>query len=133
MEKYSVMLFNLKTNSEMETIIFADESETTDDIILKVQIDGQEICGADYSYLSAYQKLRDKLLKMVYGIKANGSRLNAVQSGMMGVSEKIYLVKLGEKALSKDIVSLYEYSAIDKFPNTEEQAAFFLKWIESIG
>ena len=98
-----------------------------------MQIEGQEICAADYRYLPAYQKLRDMLLKMGYGIKANGSRLNAVQSGMMEATEKIYLVKLGEKALMKDIVSLYEYAEIDKFPNTEEQTAFCLKWIGSIG
>ena len=110
MEKYKVMLFSLKTKEEMETTVFADEGETTDNIILKVQIDDQEICAVDYNYLPAYQKLRDKLLKMDYGIKCNGSRLNAVRSGMMGANEKIYLVKLGEQALSKDFVSLYVYA-----------------------
>lgn len=29
-----------------------------------------------------------------YGIKCNGSKLNAIQSGMMGYNEKIYLVEL---------------------------------------
>lgn len=132
MEKYRVLLFSLKTKKEMETTIYADEGETTDDIILKVQIDGQEICAVDSNYLPAYQKLRDKLLKIGCGIKCNGSRLNAVQSGMMGANPQIYLVKLGEQALSKDIVSLYEYAEIDDFPNTEEQIAFSQKWFNSI-
>ena len=132
MEKYRVLLFSLKTKKEMETTIYADEGETTDDIILKVQIDDQEVCAVDTNYLPAYQKLRDKLLKMGYGIKCNGSRLNALQSGMMGANEKIYLVKLGEQALNKDIVSLYEYAEIDEFPNTEEQIAFSQKWFNSI-
>ena len=132
MEKYRVLLFSLKTKEEMETTIYADEGETTDDIILKVQIDDQEICAVDSNYLPAYQKLRDKLLKIGCGIKCNGSRLNAVQSGMMGANPQIYLVKLGEQALSKDIVSLYEYAEIDDFPNTEEQIAFSQKWFNSI-
>ena len=133
MEEYKVMLFSMKTKEEMETTIYADEGESTDNIILKVQINGHEICSADYNYLPAYQKLRDELLRIGYGIKCNGSRLNAVQSGMMGANEKIYLVKLGEQALLKDIVSLYEYAEIDDFPNTEEQIAFSQKWFDSIG
>ena len=32
------------------------------------------------------------------GIKCNGSRINAIQSGMMGYCEKIYLVKFGKQA-----------------------------------
>ena len=52
---------------------------------------------------------------------------------MMGTNEKIYLVKLGEQALHKDIVSLYEYAEIDDFPSTEEQNAFSQKWFDSIG
>ena len=132
MEKYRVILFRLKTKEEREITVFADEGETTDDIILKVQIDDQEICAVDYNYLPAYQKLRDKLLKMGYGIKCNGLCPNAVQSGMMGANPQIYLVKLGEQALSKDIVSLYEYAEIDDFPNTEEQIAFSQKWFNSI-
>ena len=133
MGKHSVMLFNLKTHDEMETKILADEGETTEKIILKVQIEDQEICAADSDYFPAFQKLRNKLLRVGYGIKCNGSRLNAVQSGMMGASERIYLVKLGEQALDKDVVSLYGFAEIDEFPNTEEQTAFFQKWLRSIG
>lgn len=126
-----VTIINIKTNEESEIPIFADEAETTDDIILKICIDDQEICAADYNYLPAYQKLRDKLLKMNYGIKCNGSRINAVQSGMMGANDKIYLVRSGHKALLKDIVSLYGYADINEFPDTKEQNDFLEKWIAS--
>lgn len=69
---------------------------------------------------------------MNYGIKCYGSQINAVQSGMLGTNDKIYLVQLGHKASNKDIVSLYEYSDIKEFPDTKEQNDFFEKWIESI-
>lgn len=132
MEEYIVTIVNIKTNIESEISIFADEAETTDNIILKVSIDDKEICATDYNYLSAYQKLRDELLGMHYGIKCKGSQLNAIQSGMMVDSDKIYLVQLGQKALNKDICSLYEYSDIKEFPDTKKQQDFFEKWIASI-
>lgn len=133
MEEYHIILFNLKTKNEIEATIFEDEDEATGDFTLKIQIEDQEICATDYNSLPAYQKLRDKLLKLGYGIKCNGSRLNAVQSGMMGANDKIYLVELGKQALKKDIVSIYGYAEIDDFPNTEEQTAFSQKWFKSLG
>lgn len=132
MEEYLVTLVELKTDSEMTTSIFEDEEETTGNTVLKVHISDQEICASDYNYLPAYQKLRDKLLVMGYGIKCNGSLLNAVQSGMMGANDKVYLVELGRQALFKDIVSLYDYADIKEFPDTSAQNSFFEKWSKSI-
>ena len=132
MEEYIVTLVNIKTNSEFQTTIFADEAEITENIVLKVFVEDEEICVSDENYLPAYQKLRDKLLEINYGIKCNGSRLNVVQSGMMGANDKIYLVELGRKALNKDIVSLYEYADLKEFPDTKEQDSFIEKWRISI-
>lgn len=132
MEDYIVTLVNFKTNSEFKTTIFADEGETTENIVLKVYIEDEEICVSDYNYLPAYQKLRDRLLELNYGIKCNGSRLNVVQSGMMGANDLVYLVELGRKALNKDIVSLYEYADLKEFPDTGEQNSFIEKWRISI-
>ncbi len=131
MKKYVVIIieFNSKTESELE--IIADED--SDDIVLKTIINNQEILFSDYNYLPAYQKLRDSMLSMGYGIKCNGSRLNAVQSGMMGSNDKIYLVELGRQALQRDIVGHYDYADINEFPNTQEQKAFLQKWVDSLG
>lgn len=133
MEEYIVTIVNIKTNNEFTTTIYADEGETTDNIVLKVYVEDNEICASEYNYLPAYQKLRDKLLELDYGIKCNGSRLNAVQSGMMGANDKIYLVELGRQAFPKDIVSLYGFSDIKEFLDTKEQKDFFEKWCTSIG
>ena len=132
MEKYIVKIVNIKTYIESEISIFADEAETTDNIILKSNIKGKEICAMDYNYFYAYQKFRDKLLDMNYGIKCKGSQLNALQSGMMGADNKIYLVQLGKQALNEDIVSLYEHSDIEEFPDTKAQNDFSEKWTASI-
>ena len=78
--------------------------------------------------LPAYQEFRDKLLEAGYGIKCNGSRLNAVQSGMMETTDKIYLVEMGRQALMKDIVHIWDYADIDTFPDTKQQNEFFQQW-----
>lgn len=132
MEEYIVTIIDIKTNSEIKATIFADEGETTENIVLKINVENKEICVSDDNYLPAYQKLRDQLLEMGYGIKCNGSRLNAVQSGMMGANDKIYLVELGRQALLKDIVSLYGYADINEFPDTKQQTDFLEKWWTSI-
>ncbi|MBU5484222.1 hypothetical protein KQI86_07755 [Clostridium sp. MSJ-11] len=132
MEKYMVTVVELKTQHEIKLVIEADEAETTENIILRAQVKDSLISVFDYNYFSAYQKLRNKILGLGYGIKCNGSRLNAVQSAMMGTSENIYLVELGRQAFTKDIVSLYDYAEISAFPDTQEQTAFFQRWIDSL-
>lgn len=132
MEKYNLMAVNLISQCQSELEIEADEGETTDNIILSVKWNGERFTASDNNYLPAFQLLRDHLLFLGYGLKCNGSRLNAVQSGMMGANDKIYLVELGKQALLKDIVSLYEYADIDSFPDTQAQTLFFNQWADSL-
>lgn len=51
-----------------------------------------------------------------------------VQSGMMGVSDKMYLVEMGKKPKMKDIVHIWDYANIDDFPDTQKQQAFMELW-----
>ncbi|BCK01585.1 hypothetical protein [Anaerocolumna chitinilytica] len=131
MAKYIVIIIEFHSKTETELEIFAEED--SDDVVMKTSINNREVFVSDYNYLPAYQKLRDCLLAMGYGIKCNGSRRNAVQSGMMGSNAKIYLVELGRQALLQDIVCIYDYADINEFPNTQEQMAFLQKWITSLG
>jgi hypothetical protein len=130
MEKYIVTVIELNSKTEAELELLADED--TDDIVLKVVINNREFLASDYNYFTAYQKLRDCVLSIGYGIKCNGSRHNAVQSGMMGSSAKIYLVELGRQAFIRDVVGIYDYADINEFPNTQEQNAFLQKWKGSL-
>lgn len=72
------------------------------------------------------------MLALGYGIKCNGSRINAIQSGMMGATDKVYLVEMGKQALKKDIVNIWDYADIDIFANTQQQNSFFDQWINSL-
>lgn len=131
MEEYSVFIIDLKTQREQQVMIEADEAELTENILIHALIAGQEIEASHSSYLAAYQEFRDKLLHMGFGMKCNGSRLNAVQSGMMSATNKVYLVEMGKKALLKDIVSIWEYADLDNFPDTRQQQSYFEQWSHS--
>lgn len=128
MEKYEVILIELESQYEFSAQVEVDEAETSENITILARVGKDEIEATNYAYLSAYQEFRDKLLAAGYGIKCNGSRLNAVQSGMMGAIDKVYLVEKGKQAFTKDIVHIWDYADIDIFPDTEQQNIFFEQW-----
>lgn len=132
MEIYEVILSDLSSKEVLTIQVEVDESETTENIVIRTIFNEQESTSSNYNYLPAYQEFRDKLLLKGYGIKCNGSRLNAVQSGMLGATDKVYLVEIGKQALMKDIVHIWGYADIKEFPNTEQQKAFFEQWIKTL-
>lgn len=132
MESYEITVINLNTLEEQFLLIEVDEAEETEYIAIKAVFSGQDISTSDYNYLPAYQVFRDKLLRLGYAMKCNGSRINAVQSGMMGATDMVYLVELGRQALMKDVVHIWDYADIKEFPNTEQQKAFFEQWTKSL-
>lgn len=128
MERYEVVLVELKTKKENSLLVEVDEAEKTENFEIRAVVDGVEISTADYNYFPAFQMFRDQLLRLGYGIKCNGSRINAVQSGMQGATDKVYLVEMGRQALMKDIAHIFDYADIDTFPDTAAQAEFFQNW-----
>ena len=128
MEKYDVKLYDMNRNSEIEGVVFADEGETSGDIVLKTVAEGIVITAKSDGYFSAYQKIRDKLLKNGFGLKCYGSLINANQSAMMSYTPKIYLVQIGKQALLKDTVNIWDYCDINSFPDTKEQNQYTEKW-----
>ena len=130
MDEYQCVVVDL-TYYDNQKNISVYVSETDGDFKIETNIDGIEIQSVAYGYFEVFQDLRDKLLDLGYGLKCNGSRINAIQSNMMSSCEKIYLVEMGKPALLKDIVSMWDYAEINEFPNTEEQRAFANRWFNS--
>lgn len=129
MEQYKCTVVDLSYyNSEKAVLI--EVNGDTDEIEISTVIDGINLFCSDECYLVAYQKIRDELLKLGYGLQCNGSRINAIQSGMMAHCEKIYLVEIGKQALSNQIVCMWDYANIDFFPDTKMQLEFADKWYE---
>ena len=117
---------------EQEKQIIVNVDIQDDNIEMSCKVDGVCFSAAGEKYFETFQSFRDRLLELGYGIKCNGSRLNAIQSGMMGYSEKIYLVEFGKQALSKDIFSIWDYADIKEFTSTYEQKLFANKWYKSL-
>ena len=129
MEQYKCTVVDLGYyNSEKAVLI--EVNVDADEIEISTVIDGINLCCSDECYLFAYQKIRDELLKLGYGLQCNGSRINAIQSGMMAHYEKIYLVEMGKQALSNQIVCIWDYAEMDFFPDTKMQLEFADKWYE---
>lgn len=128
MQTYEITLIELNTQYPFSVQVEVDEAETTGDITIFARVGNHKFESASDAYLPAFQEFRDKLLTAGYGIKCNGSRINAVQSGMMEATDKVYLIEMGRQALTKDIVPIWDYADLDIFPNTEQQKKFFKQW-----
>lgn len=132
MEEYKVTAVNLLNKEKMNLIIVENETETSDNILLTVKLDNNEIVGSSESYFEAFKQLKDKLLELKYGLKCKGSLYNVVQSGMAANSDMIYIVELGRQALRKNLVSIYDYADIFGFSNSKEQDEFAEQWYSSL-
>ena len=99
---------------------------------LKTVVDGVEFEAKADDMFSAFQLLRDKMLKMSWGIMCNAARINAVQSGMMRDMDVVYLVELGKQARMEDVHGFWDYCEMEEYVFTEEQTAFFKKWTDSL-
>lgn len=130
MEQYNCTVVDLGDYDSKKSVLIV-VNEDLDEIEISTVIDDVEIFSSGDSYLVAYQKLRDKLLELGYGLQCNGSKINAIQSGMMSQCEKIYLVEMGKKALLNQVVCIWDYADIDFFKNTNAQLEFADKWYES--
>ena len=125
---YEVVLMQLNTGTELTIYVKVDEAEISENIFISAKIKEQEITSSNSNYLSAYQEFRDKLLEAGYGVKCNGSRLNIVQSVMMGATDRVYIVEMGKQALMKDMVHIWDYADINTFVDTKQQKNFFERW-----
>ena len=91
-----------------------------------------EILVNDHGMFSAFQLLRDKMLKMAWGIMCNAARINAVQSGMMRDLDVVYLVEMGKPARMDDVHGFWDYCEMERYVYTAEQEAFRKKWFDSL-
>lgn len=128
MEQYNCTVVDLGYYNS-EKFVLIEINEDSDEIEIGTVIDGISIFSSDDSYLAAYQKFRDKLLELGYGLKCNGSKINAIQSEMMSQCEKVYLVEMGKKPSLNQIVCIWDYADIDLFPNTKMQLEFAYKFM----
>lgn len=81
---------------------------------------------------TAFQKLMDQLYAMHYGMKCQGAKQNAMQSAMAYASDKIYLLTLGQQAMKKDLVSMFEPVELTMYCRSDEQLEYAQQWLASL-
>lgn len=130
-ETYQVKVADLGYyGNEKQIDILADQYE--DHFELKTEVDGVSFEAEADDMFSAFQLLRDKMLKSSWGIKCNAARINAVQSGMMRDQNVVYLVEFGKQARNENIHGFWDYCELEEYVYTEEQEIFRKKWMESL-
>lgn len=131
MEIYNCIAVDLLYYQIYEKKIKIEVYDEEEKIRILTEIDGVEFSSAGEDYFEVFKKLRDQILELGYGLKCNGSRINAIQSNMMAGSDRVYLVEMGKPALMKDVVCMWDYADIDFFPDTEHQKMFLDQWLNS--
>lgn len=74
MEQYKCIVADLGYYSSEKSVLI-EVNEDADEIEISAVIDGISISASDEGYLVAYQKFRDELLILGYGLKCNGSKM----------------------------------------------------------
>ena len=83
MEIYNCIAVDLAYYQIYEKRIKIEVYDEEEKIRILTEIDGVEFSSAGEDYFEVFKKLRDQILELGYGLKCNGSRINAIQSKMM--------------------------------------------------
>jgi hypothetical protein len=95
--------------------------------------DGSSIKSSGNNLFECFSQIRTSLPRIVFLCK--GAKRNVYPSRMssqMAGGLLAYELKLGEQALKKDIVNIFDYEESDIVESPEEQAIFFKKWLNSL-
>jgi hypothetical protein len=106
----------------------------TDPVALSVHFaDGSSIKSSGSNLFECFSQIRASLPNIVFLCK--GAKRNVYLSRMssqMANGLLAYELKLGEQALKKDIVNIFDHDESDIVESPEEQADFFKKWLGSL-
>ena len=110
-------------------VVMKDDGRT---IAFSTEVGGREYSAEDEDYFTAFKKLRDELLVGGHGMCCAGAMINAVQSGMLAGSDRVYLVMKGRKPTMADAVWMFFETAMTEFPDSAAQDRFSEEWIRSV-
>ena len=109
-----------------------ETEEAKDEFLVHCLFDERAVTGIGDSMFTAFQKLMDQLYAMHYGMNCQCAKQNAMQSAMAYASDKIYLLTLGEQAMKKDLVSMFEPVELTMYCRSDEQLEYAQQWLASL-
>lgn len=128
MESKYITIIN---NKNVET---AEVLYRSDPVILDIKFaDGSSSESSGSNLFECFSKIRTSLPEIVFLCK--GAKRNVYPSRMssqMANGLLAYELKLGEQALKKDIVNIFDHDEIDIVGSSEDQAEFFKRWLGSL-
>ncbi|MBO4637905.1 MAG: hypothetical protein J5685_12280 [Clostridiales bacterium] len=124
---YEVTIVESGSKEESALVVESGEDLATGASVIRCTLNGQEIVSSHEVYFAAFQQFRDKLLEAGYGIKCNGSRLNAVSLSKKE-SGQVYIVGSNKRARPEDIANIWDKADIDDFPDSKAQNEFYDRW-----
>lgn len=130
MEEYSVKLKKLTDGTFYNAVV--TEEDNGEVLKFKAEIGGKNYVGEDEDYYTAFRKLMDVLLTAGYGMCCAGAMVNALQSGMMAGSDRVYLVRTGEKPSVKDTAGIFDPADLEIFPDSKAQEIYTERFFDSI-
>lgn len=107
MESYDVRLKDLKTGNITDITVTVEEQDGM--IVMSSEIADAEFSVKHRDFFTAFLILRDELHETGYRMLCAGAKNNAVQSGMMAGSDRVYLIKDGEDPKPSDAVGIFDY------------------------
>ncbi len=125
---HKVTIVELGTGNETQIDVQSGEDMSTGAFIIWGSLNDQEIKSAQDKYFAAFQQFRDKLLEAGYGIKCNGSRLNAAPLSKFENGPKVYILESGNNPESA--VNIWDKADINDFPDSGQQNRFINKWTD---
>lgn len=112
----------------------AEISYADDPVILSARFaDGSSISRSGNNIFECFSQIRASLPNIVFLCK--GAKRNVYPSRMssqMANGLLAYEFKLGEQALKKDIVNIFDHDEIDVVEDPKDQAEFYKTWLESL-
>ena len=134
-EQFPVRLVNSTGEASEGTFIF-DEDNDEDGCTLTLRSSIGEFRATDWNYFHALIQLREQLEVKGWRPVCYGSSRNVYPSGMccdMGRGLMAYRMKLGQQALERDLVQVFEAGPDVEPVSVIEQKQFHDEWLQSLG
>lgn len=134
-ERHLVHLRN-QVNAEAAGVFSLDEDEDGDHVTLKFKYIQGEIAAKDLDFFAAMCQIRKELEVEGWRPICYGSSRNVYPSGMcrdMGRGLQAYKLQLGRRAVTADLVGIFDNGPDVEPASLEEQEQFWHEWLQSLG
>jgi pantothenate synthetase len=115
--------------------LYEEAPDDNEQVLIEIYFHNQKVCKMAENFFRALQALRHDLEKINVQIICNGAAKNVYPSPMqlsMGSCRTAYMLQLGHRARSSDIVDIFECMNSLECVNVKRQEEFYSRWLKSL-